>query len=64
MKREKEIIIAAGVGLFAILGIIGLRRFLNSKHNKYQDYYSDFHQLFDQSKYDEEHHGIEFLSMN
>ncbi len=64
MKKETGILFAAGAGLFAALGLIFLRRFLNTKHKEYDEYYSDFHRHFDKNDHHEEHHGIEFLSLN
>ncbi len=62
MKRENKLLFAGSIGFFALLGIIGLFRFLNKKQclqDDYSDYYTDFNQQEDQ----EENHGIEFLAM-
>lgn len=64
MKKETGIIVAAGVGFLAVLGIIGLRKFLNRKRNDYNDYYSDFHRHFEKRYRNEDHHGVEYLSVN
>ena len=64
MKKEQGILLAAGVGLFAVLGMLALRRLLNSRHHEYNEYYSDFHRHFDKRYRNEDHHGVEYLSMN
>lgn len=63
MKIESKILIAGSIGLFAVLGIIGIRKFLENKHDKYKEYYSDFHRHFEKNSDYDESHGVEFLSM-
>lgn len=62
MKKETGVLTAGFLGLIAVVGILALRKFLNNK--EYKTYYNDFHRLFDENSKEEEHHGIEFLSMN
>lgn len=61
MKKETGILLASAVSFIAVLGIIGLRKFL-SKKNDYHNYYTDFHRLFHTQNHDE-NHGIEYLSV-
>lgn len=63
MKKETGILLAGTLSLFAVLGIIGLRKYLDRKRKYYDDYYSDFHRHFERRYRSDEHHGVEFLSM-
>jgi len=62
MKREVGILLAGGVGLLAVLGILGFKKILSNKQKKYNEYYSDYHRHFDNSNADDDH-GIEFFAM-
>lgn len=64
MKKETGIIIAAGIGFLAVIGMIGLRKFLNRKSDDYDEYYSDFHRHFERRYRHDDHHGVEYLGMN
>ena len=63
MKQAEKIILAGGVSLLTVLGIIGILKFFDRKHRKYNEYYSDFHRHFENSKDYDDSHGVEFLSM-
>ena len=64
MKKETGIIIAAGVGFLAVLGLLAIRKYLSGNDEEYYDYYSDFHRHFDKRYRNEDHHGIEYLSIH
>lgn len=60
MKKETGVMIAGAVSFFAVMGLLALKKMLNKKED--DCYYSDYlksHPL----KKDEEHHGVEYLSM-
>ena len=61
MKKETGVIIAAGIGLLAVIGIMGIRRFLNLKDREYYDYYSDHHQNFEKRFRSDDYYGVEYL---
>ena len=63
MKKETGIILASTVGFLTVMGIIGLKKIIKSKHKKYEEYYSDFHRNLQKRYKADEHHGVEFLSM-
>jgi len=63
MKKEVGVLLAGGVGLLAVLSIIGIKKILDKKDKKYSDSYSDYHRHFDEKKYDDEYHGIEFYAL-
>lgn len=63
MKKETGILLAGTLSLITVLGIIGLRKYLDRKRKNYDDYYSDFHRHFERRYRTDDHHGIEFLSM-
>ena len=63
MKKETGIILAGTVGFLTVIGIIGLKKIIKSKHKKYEECYSDFHRNLQKRYKADEHHGVEFLSM-
>ncbi|SEN00527.1 hypothetical protein [Chryseobacterium taichungense] len=63
MKKEVGILLAGGVGLLAVLSIIGIKKILHKKDRKYSDAYSDYHRHFDKKNYEEDYHGIEFYAL-
>ncbi len=63
MKKEVGVLLAGGVGLLAVLSIIGIKKILERKDKRYQDAYSDYHRHFDQNAADDEYHGIEFYAL-
>ena len=63
MKKEVGVLLAGGVGLLAVLSIIGIIKILHRKDKKYSDAYSDYHRHFDDKNYDEEYHGVEFYAL-
>lgn len=63
MKREVGVLLAGGIGLLAVLGILGAKKLINKKHHKqYDDYYTDYHNNFEDTDYEDDH-GIEFYAM-
>ncbi|AZA81260.1 hypothetical protein C1637_01405 [Chryseobacterium lactis] len=63
MKKEVGVLLAGGVGLLAVLSLIGLKKILTKKDKKYSDTYSDYHRHFDENGHDDEHHGVEFYAL-
>jgi len=63
MKKEVGVLLAGGVGLLAVLSIIGIKKILPKKDKKYSDYYTDYHRHFDGKYQDEEYHGVEFYAL-
>ncbi len=63
MKKEVGVLLAGGVGLLAVLSIIGIKKILNRKDKKYSDAYSDYHRHFEGKSLDDEYHGIEFYAL-
>ncbi len=63
MKKEVGVLLAGGVGLLAVLSIIGIKKILERKDKKYNDAYSDYHRHFDDNISEDEYHGIEFYAM-
>ncbi|KQM41704.1 hypothetical protein SD427_00635 [Chryseobacterium sp. JJR-5R] len=63
MKKEVGVLLAGGVGLLAVLSIIGIKKILNKKDKKYNDTYSDYYRHFDKDSYDDEYHGVEFYAL-
>lgn len=63
MKREVGVLLAGGVGLLAVLSLIGLKKILTKKDKKYSDTYSDYHRHFDEKNHEDEYHGIEFYAV-
>jgi hypothetical protein len=63
MKKEVGVLLAGGVGLLAVLSIIGIKKILNKKDKKYSDVYSDYHRHFDEKNQEEDHHGVEFFAL-
>ena len=63
MKKEAGVLIAGALGLLAVLGMIGLRKFLNLR-NYDASYYEDFHRNYTNKNIKtEDHHGVEYLSV-
>lgn len=64
MKKETGVLIAGAVGLFAAVGIFVLKRILSNReyHAEYHDYHRHFCKK-NQNYKNEEHHGVEYLSM-
>jgi len=63
MKKEVGVLLAGGVGLLAVLSIIGIKMILHRKDKRYSDSYSDYHRHFDKSNADDDYHGIEFYAL-
>ncbi|MEN4762802.1 MULTISPECIES: hypothetical protein [unclassified Chryseobacterium] len=63
MKKEVGVLLAGGVGLLAVLSIIGIKKILHKKDKKYSDTYSDYHRHFDEKYHDDEYHGVEFYAL-
>ncbi|MDR6516162.1 hypothetical protein [Chryseobacterium camelliae] len=63
MKKEVGVLLAGGVGLLAVLSIIGIKKILYKKDKKYSDYYSDYHRHFSNSPSEDDDHGIEFYAL-
>ncbi|MCS3530340.1 hypothetical protein [Chryseobacterium sp. JUb7] len=63
MKKEVGVLLAGGVGLLAVLSIIGIKKILHKKDKKYSDAYSDYHRHFDDKNHDDEYHGVEFYAL-
>ncbi|NML58218.1 hypothetical protein [Chryseobacterium cheonjiense] len=63
MKKEVGVLLAGGVGLLAVLSIIGIKKILHRKDKKYSDSYSDYHRHFDKRYLEEDYHGIEFYAL-
>lgn len=63
MKKEVGVLLAGGVGLLAVLSIIGIKKILHKKDRKYSDAYSDYHRHFDKKNQEEDYHGIEFYAL-
>ncbi|WP_228377706.1 hypothetical protein [Chryseobacterium gallinarum] len=63
MKKEVGVLLAGGVGLLAVLSLIGIKKILTKKDKKYSDTYSDYHRHFDQTNHDDETHGVEFYAL-
>lgn len=63
MKKEIGVLLAGGIGLLAVLGILGAKKILNKKHKKYNEYYTDHHKHFYDKNAIEDDHGIEFYAM-
>ncbi|WP_370896673.1 hypothetical protein [Chryseobacterium gossypii] len=63
MKKEVGVLLAGGVGLLAVLSIIGIKKILQKKDKKYSDYYTDYHRHFDGKNQDEEYDGVEFYAL-
>lgn len=63
MKKETGIVLAGSIGFLAVLGIIGVRKFLQRKQRKYDDDYRDYYRHFEKRYKTEDPHGVEFLSV-
>jgi hypothetical protein len=63
MKREVGVLLAGGVGLLAVLSLIGIKKILTKKDKKYSDTYSDYHRHFDEKNHEDEYHGVEFYAV-
>ncbi|MFC3160117.1 hypothetical protein SAMN05443633_11930 [Chryseobacterium arachidis] len=63
MKKEVGVLLAGGVGLLAVLSIIGIKKILHKRDKKYSDAYSDYHRHFDGKNSEDEHHGVEFYAL-
>lgn len=63
MKKEVGVLLAGGVGLLAVLSIIGIKKILHRKDKKYSDTYSDYHRHFDEKANEEDYHGVEFFAL-
>ena len=63
MKKEVGVLLAGGVGILAVLSIIGIRKILDKKDKKYSDTYSDYYRHFDDKNLDDEYHGVEFYAL-
>lgn len=63
MKREVGVLLAGGVGLLAVLSLIGIKKILTKKDKIYSDTYSDYHRHFDEKNQDDEYHGVEFYAL-
>ncbi|AZA59234.1 hypothetical protein EG349_11700 [Chryseobacterium shandongense] len=63
MKKEVGVLLAGGVGLLAVLSIIGIKKILHRKAKKYNDAYLDYHRHFDRRNIEEDYHGIEFYAL-
>lgn len=63
MKKEVGVLLAGGVGLLAVLSIIGIKKILDRKDKKYNDSYSDYHRHFDNRNAEDDYHGIEFYAL-
>jgi hypothetical protein len=63
MKKEVGVLLAGGVGLLAVLSIIGIKKILTKKDKTYNDTYSDYHRHFDKNIHEDEYHGIEFYAL-
>lgn len=62
--NKQKILIAAGLSFAAVLGYLGIRRFLGRENYEYDDeYYSDFHRHFEKKYRNEDNEGIEYLAM-
>lgn len=62
MKKETTILMAGSLGLFAVLGFLALKKFLNNK--KYKLSYEDYHRHFESLQDDQtEDDGIEYYAM-
>jgi hypothetical protein len=64
-KSETKIILAAGIGLFTVLGICALNRIMKTKKRKNQDIYlyRDEHRHFDISEHTEDLDGVELYAL-
>lgn len=62
MKKESTILLASSFGVFAFLGFLAVKRYLNNKKYKmsYEDYHRHFEALQDLQKEEE---GIEYYAM-
>ncbi len=63
MKKEVGVLLAGGVGLLAVLSIIGIKKILHRKDKRYIDAYSDYYRHFEGKEYDDDDHGIEFYAL-
>ena len=63
MNKEMKILMASGVGLLVALGIWGLKRYFEEKNPDNASTQTDEHRHFDYTQYEEDNHGIEYLSM-
>lgn len=63
MKKETGIVLAGSIGFLAVLGIIGLSKFLQRKKRKYAEDYDDYYRHFEKKYAIEDPHGVEFLSV-
>ena len=62
MKKETGVLLAGAVGLLAAVGFFILKRMLSNRD--YHDEYHDYHRHFCRKNHrNEEHHGVEYLSM-
>ena len=62
MKKEAGILLAGSIGFSAALSFIGIKKILQRKQKKYNDYYADHHRHFHKENADEEH-GVEYFAM-
>ncbi|WP_417427688.1 hypothetical protein [Halpernia sp.] len=58
MKKETTILLAGSFGIFAVLGIIAVRKFLKNK--RYKEYYHHFKALQESQSADD---GIEYFAL-
>lgn len=63
MEKEMKILMASGVGLLVALGIWGLKKYLDHKNLDKMSSQIDEHRHFDYTQNEEDHHGVEYLSM-
>lgn len=63
MKKEVGVLLAGGVGLLAVLSIIGIKKILHKKDKRYSDTYADYHRHFDAKNQDEDYHGVELFAL-
>ena len=61
-KNERNVLIASGIGLFAVFGIFAARKFfkLDFNHQESQKVLSDIQRHSDQS---DDQHGVEYYSV-
>lgn len=58
MKKETTILLAGSFGVFAVLGFLALKKFLN--YQKFKEYYNQFNALQQMQSADE---GIEYYGL-
>lgn len=62
MKKEAGILLAGSIGFLAAISFIEIKKILEKKQKKYNDYYGDYHRHFDKKNADDEH-GVEYFAM-